>query len=68
MTFDQYTRVKILDIMEELTAYGSGEEDDGDDQKTPKIDPKQSVEVLAKLKERFPLDSAPAVPIRVSIN
>lgn len=52
--------------MEALTAYSS-EEEDGGDQQTPDIDPTKSTEVLAKLKERFPLDSAPAVPIRVSI-
>ena len=53
--------------MEALTAYDSGDEE-GADQKTPDLDVKKSSEVISKLKERFPLNSAPNVPIRVSIN
>lgn len=50
------------------TAYSSDEEEIGgerEDQATP-IDPSETSEVLAKLKERFPLNSAPHVPVRVS--
>ena len=57
-------------IMEALTAYSSDEEagGGGEDQTTPPIDPAKASEVIAKLKERFPLNSAPHVPVRVSFN
>ena len=32
------------------------------------IDPTKTSEVVAKLKQKFPLNSAPHVPIRVSTN
>lgn len=57
--------------MEALTAYSSDEEEirsESEDQIAPNIDPSKASEVIAKLKERFPLNSAPHVPVRVSFN
>lgn len=55
--------------MEALTAYSSDEDESkggNNESQTPEIDPTRTSEVVAKLKEKFPLDSAPHVPIRVS--
>ena len=58
--------------MDALAAYGggsSGSSDEEDNTGEPPIDPKESVSVLSKLKEKFPLKSAaPNVPNRVSNN
>lgn len=57
--------------MEALTAYSSDEEEtEGgkEDQAASTIDPVKASEMIAKLKERFPLNSAPHVPVRVSFN
>jgi hypothetical protein len=57
--------------MDALTAYSSDEEGgggEGEVQSTPSIDPTKASEVITKLKERFPLNSAPHVPVRVSSN
>ena len=51
--------------MDALTAYSSSDEDDD---KTPEIDPHESAKVVSRLKERFPLNSAPAVLGKVGIN
>ena len=50
--------------MEALYAYDSSDGEEGSET----IDPEKSSEVVAKLKEKFPLNSAPHVPVRVSIN
>lgn len=54
--------------MDALAAYGSSDEGSGpeDTHGEPSIDPEESSSVLHKLKEKFPLDSAPSVPKRVS--
>lgn len=49
--------------MEGLAAYDSNSDEEDND-----IDPEKSHEVIATLKNKFPLDSAPAVPLRVSFN
>lgn len=56
--------------MEALTAYSSDEEETrgGDESQSIKVDPTKAAEVIAKLKERLPLNSAPHVPVRVSFN
>ena len=57
--------------MEALNAYSSDEDETGGGsaEKTESdIDPSQASETIAKLKEKFPLNSAPYVPVRVGIN
>ena len=53
--------------MDALAAYdSSGEEDEPREQEeAPPIDPAESSSVLSKLSEKFLLNSAPTVPIRV---
>ena len=60
MTFDTQAN------MDGLTAYVSSDEEETTDQQTPEINPLKSAAILEKLKKKFPLDSAPHVPIRVS--
>ena len=52
--------------MDALTAYSSSE--DEEDKNKTEIDPTESAKVVTKLKERFPLNSAPVVLGRVGIN
>ena len=52
-------------IMDSLTAYSSSE--DEDDKNQTEIDPSESTKVVSKLKERFPLNSAPVVLGKVGI-
>lgn len=49
--------------METLAAYSSVSDEEGGEESV--IDPSKTSEVIAKLKEKFPLDSAPHVPVRV---
>lgn len=51
--------------MDALTAYSSSDEED---QKPVEIDPDESAKVVLKLKERFPLNSAPTVLGKVGFN
>ena len=65
--------------MDALTAYDSnssggeeGERDEGPAQETGEdeaasLDPEESSSILSRLKEKFPLNSAPSVPVRVSL-
>ena len=54
--------------MEALATYSSvSDEEGGEESPTAVIDPSKTSEVIAKLKEKFPLDSAPHVPIRVRV-
>ena len=43
----------------------SGEEEEEEDTPATTVDYEESAKLLSSLKERFPLDSAPAVPNRV---
>ena len=54
--------------MDALAAYGSSDEGSGPEEThdEPSIDPEESSSVLHELKEKFPLNSAPSVPKRVS--
>ena len=57
--------------MDALTsAYDSGDEEtaikEPDNDETVSIDTDESSNILSRLKERFPLNSAPSVPVRVS--
>ena len=52
--------------MEGLTAYASSDEEETTDKQVPEINTLESADILEKLKKKFPLDSAPHVPIRVS--
>lgn len=54
--------------MDALTAYSSSDEEGDKDQKDTEIDPDESVKVVSRLKERFPLNSAPTVLGKVGIN
>lgn len=54
--------------MEALTAYDSSDGEGGEDLVASDIDPSKASEVLARLQDKFPLNSAPHVPVRVSIN
>ena len=54
--------------MDALTAYSSSDEEDEKSQKPVEINPDESAKVVSKLKERFPLNSAPTVLGKVSIN
>ena len=57
--------------MDALTAaYDSGDEEtaikEPDNDETVSVDTEESSNILSRLKERFPLNSAPSVPVRVS--
>lgn len=54
--------------MDALTAYSSSDEEDEKSQKIVEINPDESTKVVSKLKERFPLNSAPTVLGKVSFN
>ena len=54
--------------MDALTAYSSSDEEEERKQERVEIDPDESAKVVSKLKERFPLNSAPTVLGKVSIN
>lgn len=57
--------------MDALVAYDSSDEDapaeDREQAEASAIDPAQSKTILSKLKEKFPMNSAPYVPNRVSM-
>lgn len=54
--------------MDALAAYSSSDEGSGPEEThdEPSINPEESSSVIHKLKEKFPLNSAPSVPKRVS--
>lgn len=54
--------------MEALTAYSSSDEEGDRLQKSEEIDPKESAKTVSRLKEKFPLNSAPTVLGKVGIN
>ena len=54
--------------MQALAEYDSSDGEGDAAQVNPDIDPEKAPEVLARLKDKFPLNSAPYVPVRVSIN
>lgn len=54
--------------MDAITAYSSSDEEDDGSQKSTEIDPNESFKVVSKLKERFPLNSAPTILGKVCIN
>ncbi len=70
MNFDLKLYFELVLEMDALTtAYDSSDgEDDSKDQVIPEIDPQISSRVISELKEKFPLNSAPQVPIKVSTN
>ena len=54
--------------MEALTEYSSSDEEGERDHKPVEIDPEESAKVVSRLKEKFPLNSAPTVLGKVGIN
>lgn len=54
--------------MQALAEYDSSDGEGDTEQANPDIDPEKASEVLSRLKDKFPLNSAPYVPVRVSIN
>lgn len=52
--------------MDGLAEYTSSDEEGSKDQPTLQINHLESADVVEKLKKKFPLESAPHVPIRVS--
>lgn len=54
--------------MEAITAYDSSDGEEGTEHSTTDLDTLKAAELLAKLKDKLPLNSAPYVPVRVSIN
>lgn len=59
--------------MDALAVYdSSGEEDNAEapqkEEEALTLDPKESADIIFRLKEKFPLNSAPTVPIRVRVS
>ena len=54
--------------MDSLTAYSSSDEEGERGNKPAEIDPEESAKIVSKLKEKFPLNSAPTVVGKVGIN
>ena len=60
--------LNVAQPMDALIAYSSSDEEDEKSQKPVEINPDESAKVVSKLKERFPLNSAPTVLGKVGIN
>lgn len=54
--------------MDSINAYDSSDGEDVHDPKVTDLSPSESANIVSELQGRFPLNSAPYVPVKVDIN